>query len=96
MGGDEVEHRPRLGCQRALVVDDGQARAGDPQLFADPVELVLVAGEGREPDDLGAHAERGLHRRRVDAADLAVAADAAEHAHPSTMRSTTAASAAVG
>ena len=50
-----------------------------PELRGDAVLDVLPARQRREPDDLGAEAQRDFDRGGVHAADLAVAADAAEH-----------------
>src|SRR5215831_14991053 len=79
--GDEVEDGVRVRRQRSFIVDDGKAGAGDAEGFSDAVQLVLPARQGREPDDLRSDAECRLHRRRVDATDLPVAADPAEDAH---------------
>ena len=52
---------------------------GNAELRGDAVLEVLAAAQRRQPHDARAEAERDLDRGRVHAADLAVAADAAEH-----------------
>ena len=75
----ECEHLGGLGQQRAVVVGDRDARARKPELRTDAAVVVLAARQRRQPHDARAEAERDLDGRRVHAADLAVAADAAEH-----------------
>ena len=53
--------------------------ARDAELGGDAVLEVLAAAQRRQPHDAGAEPERDLDRGRVHAADLAVAADPAEH-----------------
>ena len=75
----EREHFVGLGEQRTVGVGDDEAGPGDAELRGDAVLEVLAARQRRQPDDLGADAQRGLDGGGVHAADLAVAADAAEH-----------------
>ena len=66
---------------RSAIVGVGHddARPGDAELRGDAVVEVLAAAQRRQPHDARTQPERDLDRGRVHAADLAVAADAAEH-----------------
>ena len=79
---DELQDLERLRQQPAVGVDHGDPRAGDAERRTDAGVEVLAAAQRREPHDLPRRAAARPRRQPGSRPpDLAIAADAAEHAH---------------
>ena len=74
---DQLEDVAHDRQQLACLVDHARARPGIAEQLADSVEVVLMAGDGREPHDFRAETQRMLDRVRVESPDLVIERDAA-------------------
>src|SRR5215471_7574161 len=78
---DEVEDVVHLWPQLAVRIQQLDPGSGDAKERSHTVEDVFAAGDGRQPDDGGTVAQRGLDGGGVHTTNPIVAADGPEHAH---------------